>query len=545
MRYAIPASTGLVICFSVFLLVGCDEPSSPELSQMQASKDRLEADVRFLSDDLLEGREAGTRGYDLAAHYVAEQFRAIGLEPAGNDGTYYQAVPMLQFGPGATSTLRIGEVELVAREDYLVPPSSRGETIDISAPLVFGGMCFESEREGRDDFAGLDLEGRIAACFMGAPKYLNSEERAHYQSAKVEGLSARGAIGAIGIYTQTNEQVFPFEQFERLITPSFSRMTWISDTGAPFSRAPNLQALAVLSLAGAEKVFASSGKSWDELLAAAESDAGEVQGFELDVEASLHAESWHRRLASDNVVALLPGSDPVLRGEYVILTAHLDHVGIKPTPEDDDDEIYNGAMDNASGVSSLLEVARLLRASPPKRSVIFIALTAEEKGLTGSDYFARNPTVPSKSIVAAVNLDMPIVTYDFADLVAFGAERSTLYEPVRKRADAHGLTLTPDPNPDEGMFTRTDVYSFVKQGVPAVYLDLGFAHGGEQAQAEFRENHYHQPSDEVEYVNFDALRRFAEVNADIVRDIANMSERPVWDTEDFFGSTFGGPMASD
>jgi Zn-dependent M28 family amino/carboxypeptidase len=250
----------------------------------------------------------------------------------------------------------------------------------------------------------------------------------------------------------------------------------------------------------------------------------------------------HRRLESANVVGVIQGSDPVLRDEYVILTAHLDGKGFKPTDEENDDEIYNGAMDNATGVAALLEVARLLSEAPPKRSIVVIALTAEEKGLIGSDYFARNPTMPGESIVATVNLDMPILTYEFTDVIAFGAERSTLYDAVFQATQRHGLTLSPDPDPDQGIFTRSDHYSFVKQGVPAVFLDLGFANGGESAQAEFLEMHYHQPSDEFRHVNLEALRRFTAVKSDIARNIANMPERPVWKDGDFFGTTFNGPM---
>jgi hypothetical protein len=534
-----------VIIFAIACLVSSAGLFSAEQPPFRASEESLEADLRFLADDLLEGREAGTRGYDLAALYVAERFRALGLQPGGDDTTYYQAVPMVEFAPGEGSELTIGNIDLVAGEDYLVVPSSKGESIDISAPLVFGGMCFASEREGRNDFEGIDLEGKIAACMRGAPKYLNSEERAHYGATQPERISDQGAIGEVVVYTPSFEKVLPFERLNHMLNTSFSRMTWLQSDGTPFSSAPNIQAFAALSLAGAQKLFQSTGQSWDAILNAAESDAGDVDPIDLGIEARIRVASRHRHVISHNVIGILPGSDPELVGEYVILTAHLDHVGIKPTEESGADEIYNGAMDNASGISVLLEVARLLRDASPKRSVIFIALTAEEKGLNGSDYFARNPTVPADSLVANVNLDMPILTYAFTDIVAFGAERSTLYQPTSMAAKAHGLVLSPDPVPDEGLFTRSDQYNFVKQGIPAVYLETGFMNGGEQAQAEFRKTHYHEPSDEADRVDIDALRRFTEVNADVARNIANMPERPVWNAGDFFGETFGGPMAND
>ena len=183
---------------------------------------------------------------------------------------------------------------------------------------------------------------------------------------------------------------------------------------------------------------------WDEIIEAVESDEGNVVGSELGLDSRIQIDSKHRFVTSDNVVGILPGSDPDLASEYVILMAHLDHTGVKPTPEEGDDEIFNGAMDNAVGVSAMLEVARLLKESPPGRSVVFIALTAEEKGLNGSDYFARNPTIPADKMVATVNLDMPIVTYEFEDLIAFGAERSTMFPYVKKAVEAHGLEMSPD-----------------------------------------------------------------------------------------------------
>jgi len=346
------------------------------------------------------------------------------------------------------------------------------------------------------------------------------------------------------IYTDSFEKVLPFERLKHMLNASYSSMTWLEPDGTPFSSAPNLRAGAVLSLAGAHKLFERTGHSWDRILEAAESEAGIVDRAELGVDARIRVESRHRNLTSHNVIGILPGSDPELAGEYVILTAHLDHVGIKPTEEADDDEIHNGAMDNASGISVLLEVARLLREEPPRRSGVFIALTAEEKGLNGSGYFARNPTVRRDGMVATVNLDMPIMTYAFTDIVAFGAERSTLYQPVKVAAESHGLELSPDPVPEEGLFTRSDHYNLVKQGVPAVYLKPGFKNGGEQAQSEFRKAHYHEASDEAQLVDLDALRRFTEVNAEIARNIADMPERPVWNAGDFFGETFDGPMAN-
>ena len=537
----------LIVCV---LVPACDvtPPEQYGSNDNAVSSQRLEADVRFLSDDLLEGREAGKRGYDLAALYVAERFRSLGLTTGGDDNSFFQMVPMLEYwqkpqGPGVlTLNNDTAALDLVASQDYVVFSISHAREIELEAPAVFAGFCFHSKDHDRDDFEGLDLDGKIAVCLTGAPKFLNSEERAHYSSTKSQRVSARGAVGIVTLWTQTLEKVFPFERLERIVSSGTSRMRWLQADGVPFSLAPNIQGGASLSLAGAKKVFANIGRSWDDILETAEGEDGDVKGYDLGLTARIEVDSVHRRLESANVVGVIQGSDPVLRDEYVILTAHLDHLGIRPTDEENDDEIYNGAMDNATGVAALLEVARLLSEAPPKRSIIVIALTAEEKGLIGSDYFARNPTMSGESIVATVNLDMPILTYDFTDVVAFGAERSTLYDAVFQATQRHGLTLSPDPNPDQGTFTRSDHYSFVKQGVPAIYLNPGHANGGESAQAEFLKTHYHEPSDDLRHVNFEALRRFTAVKSEIARNIANMPERPVWKDGDFFGTTFGGPM---
>ena len=512
----------------------------------RASALRLEADVRFLSDDMLEGREAGTRGYDLAALYVAEAYRAIGLDPGGDKFSYFQRVPLREdkHDPNGVAELTLSkgkkEFDLSQNEDYFVMTSSQSAKAVIEAPAVFAGFGMVAEEHGRDDFDGLDVEGKIVFLLTGAPKFLNSEERAYHGNVKWQNASDRGAVGVVAVFTITTQKVIPFPRFVAYRS-STSSMSWLDVEGRPFTLAPNIQAAAVLSLEGGARAFAGS-EAWPEILEAAESVSGDVPGFDLGIQARIEVDSLHRQLESPNVIGVLPGSDPALRDEFVILAAHLDHDGIRRSEDPDDDEIFNGAMDNAVGVAAMLEVARLLVLDPPKRSVVFVALAAEEKGLVGSDYFARNPTMPADSMVAVVNLDMPIMTYDFTDVVAFGAERSTLFPIVEAAVNQRGLTLSPDPVPDEGLFTRSDHYSFVQQGVPAVFLSPGFADGGEEAQNEFRQAHYHQVTDEAEHVDFDALAKFSEAKHAIARGIADMATRPVWKSGDFFGKTFNGPM---
>jgi len=242
---------------------------------------------------------------------------------------------------------------------------------------------------------------------------------------------------------------------------------------------------------------------------------------------------------SENVVGLLEGSDPKLKSEVVVLSAHLDHLGI--TPPVNGDSINNGALDNAAGVATTLEVARLFRAhgKAPKRSLLFLIDTAEEKGLVGAEYYAHNPTVPAKSIVADVDLDMPILTYEFTDVVAFGADRSSIGPSVKKAAGTMNVKLSPDPMPDEGIFTRSDHYRFVEQGVPAVFLITGFANGGEAAFTDFMAKHYHKPSDDMTLpIRFDVGAKFAKLNYEITRELAETPVKPSWNKGDFFGEKY-------
>ena len=261
--------------------------------------------------------------------------------------------------------------------------------------------------------------------------------------------------------------------------------------------------------------------------------------------ARIEFDSVFDRIDTPNVVGLLPGSDPSVADQYIVLTGHLDHEGIQPTPEPGDDEIYNGAMDNAIGIASMLEVARLLQDHPVRRPVLFVALTAEEKGLVGSSYNAANPTVPADQVVANINIDMPIMTYAFSDVVAFGGPRSNMYPYVAAAVAEHGLTLSPDPKPEEGFFTRSDQYSYVRNGIPVVYLEIGNGNGGQAAQADFLANHYHEPSDEVGLIDFASLTRFVAVDYSVARNVANMAERPAWNEGDFFGDLFARPAAGE
>lgn len=524
-----------------------EQPS--ETPPIKSDRARLEADVRYLADDSLEGREAGTTGYALAAGYVAGQFAALGIRPAGNDGTYFQSVPMvsvrLEFGSRSdlqNTNARGAAIlpESTPREDYFTLPM-RGKTVgEVEGELVFVGYGFAAEGYKQDDFAGIDLTGKIAVVVNGAPPSLNSEERAYYGDTKSQRLSDRGAVGVVTLFTPTDAQRYTFEQLRGYLRSTL--MAWAQPDGTVFSRAPGIQGSAILGPALSQALFDDQPVSWEDVDAYQSGKRTDLPSFDMGLTARIVGESTVGTSSSPNVIGMIPGTDPSVANEFVVVTAHLDHTGMVPTPEDGDDEIFNGAMDNATGVASMIEAARLLKDNPGRRPVGFVALTAEEKGLVGSDYFARNPTLGGGQMVANINLDMPLLNYAFTDVVAFGAERSTLFGEVEAATASQGITLSPDPAPEQGIFTRSDQYSFVQQGVPAIFLVTGTANGGEAAGRDFLANHYHKVSDEVALIDFEQLGRFADVNFAIIGNVANMAEKPVWNAGDFFARTFGGEM---
>lgn len=503
-------------------------------AQPDQSAANIKAHMAFLASDKLKGREAGSPEFDLAADYVAAQMKQLGLKPLGKQG-YFQPVPLVasRIKDQGKLTLKDASGRVTALEfgkDYVVTGSPLAETVTMDAALVFVG--FGLVTPGRDDYRGLDVKGKIVVVLNGAPKFLQTEERAYYRSPKVKlaAAKARGAVGAVLINTLTGEKLYPFPNVVR----QYRRwtMTWRQADGKPFVATP-LPNLAGISVAGAHKLL---GADTDKILAAAETRQGEVRGFALpfSLQAVLHNEI--KTAESKNIVGLLPGSDPKLKNEYIVLSAHLDHIGV--TPPVKGDTINNGALDNASGVAATLEVARLFQGAAPKRSVLFLVDTAEEKGLIGADYFARNPTVPKGSMVADVDLDMPILTYDFTDVTAFGADRSSIGPSVQRAAARMNIQLSPDPVPDEGIFTRSDHYRFVEQGIPAVFVTTGYANGGKAATEFFMRNNYHKPSDDLSQpIRYDAGAKFARLNYEITRELAD-GARPSWNKGDFFADKF-------
>jgi hypothetical protein len=513
------------------------------------SPERFRAHVEFLADDLLEGRETGTRGYDIAARYVATQFEAYGLKPGGVNDSWYQPVTFQVTTRGNEPTWVAiqgpgGERRFDHKDNVLVGLSSQETDFEISAPLVFAGYGLEDKRFGFDDYRGLNVKGKIVVVLYGFPKGTASEEGAHLSAEKAKVAERHGAVGLISIQTLQSEKVFPWNRIlEYADDPDFA---WVGADGKAHEEAPGIRGRAFLNGPAAEAVFAGSARTLADIRQEADRDKGRPRGFALKTRVSMKVASSWTRIQSPNVAAMLPGSDPALASQYVVLSAHLDHLGIKNVPGSNGDHIHNGALDNAAGIAALLEVARAAASAPdkPRRSMIFLATTAEEKGLLGADYYAHYPTVPITQIVGNVDLDMPLLTYSFTDVIAFGANHSIIGKQVAEAVAPMRIALSPDPMPEQGVFTRSDHYQFVRQGVPAVMLATGMANGGGEAWGKFFENGYHGPRDDLSQpIDWNAGARFAEVNYRITRAMADSDTPPLWYQGDYFGDTFA-PKAS-
>jgi Zn-dependent M28 family amino/carboxypeptidase len=525
-----------------------DTPESTALARIRP--EGIRAHMRFLADDLLEGRGTGSRGYELAAKYVAARFEALGLTPAGAAGGYFQPVPLLRIATVeprcSLALLRDGKrTELKFGQDYFLFSSYlAAPDLEVTAPLVFAGFGVSAPELGYDDFRGLDVRGKIVVSLSGAPAALPQDQRAYYSSTqlKLDQAVARGAVGALGILTPADAKRLPWEMLQRVIkSPSYR---WLRDDGLPYSARAQLRAIGVLSRTAAESLFTAAPHTLDEVFKAAE--AGQPPAFALPVAASAHTVSERSRAASPNVAALLRGSDPTLRDEVVVLSAHLDHLGIgEPVAGD---SIYNGAYDNASGVAALLEMANAFASLPvpPRRSLLFLAVTGEEQGLQGSEYFVHHATVPRDKIVADLNFDMFLMLYPLHDVVAYGAEHSSLGPLTEQAARRLGLAVSPDPAPEQVRFIRSDQFSFIREGIPSLFLSPGFQSdepaGGGPAVLQWLQTTYHQPSDDMSQTfDFASGAKFVQLNFLIAYQAAQETAAPRWNPGDFFSARHAEP----
>ena len=513
---------------------------------LPADQAAMKAHVMFLASDAMRGREAGSPEFDIAAQYVASRFYAAGLKPGGDGGSYLQTVPLVSYkadGQGdfiwsdATGT----PSPLVFGEDFVPSANPAAAQTAVSAPVVFVGRGIVAPQYGVDDYRGVDVRGKIVAVLGGAPTRFDGEQRAYFSSAATKAAiaAAHGAVGVVVIETP-GARGPGFARMAR--SYDSARMTWATPKGV--GNAVGAPVLGTISQAGAAKLFAGARTPWAKIAATLDHDTPTFRAEPLKGSLSVATRTSFTPATSSNVVGIIPGSDPALSQQVVVLSAHLDHLGVRAAGEGD--RINNGALDNAIGIASLIEEAKRFTASgtPPKRTVMFLAVTGEEKGLVGSDYFTNHPTVPLQSIVADVNLDMPILTYKFEDMIVFGADRSTLGPIVREAVASAGVGVSPDPMPEQAIFVRSDHFRFVQKGIPSVFLWPGQKGPGKAAVDHFMSTNYHQPSDDLSQpILWDQGIRFVDVNYRIARAIADGAARPLWNKGDYFGTTYRGPMA--
>jgi len=491
--------------------------------------------IVYLADDKLEGRDTGSPGYRKAADYVAQQFQSIGLKPAGTKG-FFQTVPLKSreiLEPncslslrrdGKSESLKLGED---AYFSLRVEPAKH-----VEAEAVFVGYGLRIPELGYDDLAGLDLHGKIAVYLSGAPKSIPGPLAAHSQSGAERWKNLRNA-GAVGTAAFSN--------------PKHTDIPWARASLARFLPAmsladPNLDDTKghiisiVINSQNADKFLAGTGHTAAELIAFDDAQKP-LPKFPLKVKIDATIDYTSKTVESDNVIGVLPGSDPKLKTEYVVLGAHLDHIGVgKPI---NGDSINNGAMDDASGIATLIEVARGLAATPGKlkRSVMFLAVCGEEKGLLGSKYFASHPTVKAESMIADINSDMFLPLIPLREVTVYGIDESTLGDDFREVAKEFGIKIQPDAQPERNVFIRSDQYNFILHGVPAVFTKFSAPPGSPESKilSDWIHTRYHSPSDDINQpVDKEAAVQFDRLMAALTRKVANQAEHPQWKPTSFF-----------
>jgi Zn-dependent M28 family amino/carboxypeptidase len=491
--------------------------------------------VKFLADDKLEGRDTGSAGERTAEKYAIEQLKDAGALPAGVKG-FYQPVKFVSrqiveqecslalVKDGKREPLVLGQDAIISTR---VMPAPK-----VAAPLVFAGYGLKVPEQNYDDFADLDVNGKLVVILTGSPSEIPSALASHYQTARErwKNLKAAGAIGMISIPNPASMDV-PWARM------SLNRAHPTMDLDYPeFNETEGEKLVAIVNPADADKLFAGSGHTFEEI-AALGKDRKPLPHFPLTVSLEAKTKVETQKVESANVVAVLPGSDPALKDEYVVLSAHIDHVGIgQPV---NGDRIYNGAMDNGSGSALVLDMAASFHKNPEKlrRSILLVLVTGEEKGLLGSKYFAAHPTVPPKSMIADVNIDMFLPIVPLKVLTVYGLAESDLGDRVRSAAQTFNVPVQPDPQPLRNVFIRSDQYNFIRHGVPSVMIDVSFVPGSPEQQIfkDWLTNRYHAPSDDVNQpVNLETAAKFEEIIRTLLVNVANSDDRPDWKQDSFF-----------
>jgi len=535
-------SASAMACLFGFSAIG--QKGGPEVKNLKnINPNAIKATMTFLADDLVEGRQPGTRGFSVASKFVETQMMRIGLKPAMPDGGYLQPVPLKKgIVSEKLTTMTLGEETLTYGQEFIASPYMPQSESSVSAPLVFVGYGISAPEMQYDDYKGIDVKGKIVVFFNAAPESFPSNQRAYFTTNPVKYNEAikRGAVGVIAVNFPNDKRSTWEATVRRTKQGTFK---WLNKEGQPNDAFPALKAVATFNPDKAEKLFAKSGKTFAS--AVESTKAGKAESFDLNIQASIKVNTQFTSVAGSNLVGIIEGSDPKLKDEYIVYTAHLDHFGIGAPVKGD--SIYNGAHDNASGVAILLEIAQTFKNLPeaPKRSIVFTIVTGEEFGLLGSDYFASNSPLNGK-IVADLAIDMPFFFHPVLDIVPYGAQHSSLNQQVEKTAKILGLGISPDPFPEQVVFIRSDHFSFIKKGIPALFIKSGFKTvpsdtiDRSKSDVGWRSTIYHTPQDDMSQpFDFDAAATHVKVNYLIGYYVAQDSKSPDWNVGDFFGGKFG------
>jgi Zn-dependent M28 family amino/carboxypeptidase len=490
--------------------------------------------VKVLAADNMEGRETGSPGLRKAEAYVVEQLKQAGLQPAGTNG-FYQPIKFVSrqivekdssaslVRNGKTEPLTLGEDAIFSTQVDLAPR--------VEASLVFVGYGLSIPEKGYDDLAGLDLKGKVVVLFSGSPAEMPGPLASHYQSRK-ERWKAFKKAGAVGLIAIPNPASMDIPWSRMALNRTRPSMELVDPV---FDETKGERLAMIFNPAHADKLFEGSGHTFEEI-AALGKDRKPMPRFALAASIRTAAKVERKEVESANVIATLPGADPRLKNEYVVLSAHVDHLGIgEPI---NGDRIYHGAMDNASGTAVLLDVAASLKKSSerPKRSLLFLFVTGEEKGLLGSKYFVARPTVGPTSMVVDINVDMFLPIHPLKVLTVYGLEESDLGDKARDIAEAHGIAVESDPQPLRNAFIRSDQYNFILHGIPALAMAVGNTTDEERKlHKEWLTNRYHAPSDDLNQpVDLSAAAAYEEVVRGLMIAVADDHQRPEWKINSFF-----------
>jgi len=504
--------------------------------------ERIRAHVRFLSDDLLEGRGTGQRGGDIAAQYIATQFALYGLKPAGDDGTYMQKVPMVGITPQPATTFALapakgGANDLKPLDQYVAYDQTQQSQSDVNAEIVYVGYGIEAPEYNWDDYKGMDVKGKVLLMLVNEPssddtKFFKGKALTYYGrwTYKYEQAARKGAVGAILIH-RTDMASYPWEVVR---SSNSGEKSFLKLDGTP-----KLKVASWIQLDVAKQLAASSGMDLDKMMADAQSR--DFHPVSLSAKLKAHMVSKVRPFESNNVIAMLPGADRKLKDEAVMYTAHYDHLGIRPDMSGDN--IYNGANDNATGCGILLELANVfsLATQKPRRSILFASVTAEEQGLLGSEYLGKHPPIPASKIALDLNYDDVPPLGAPEEVEVSGSERTTFYPTVQALAKDFRLNIRPDARPEAGHYYRSDHFSLARVGIPAFSVNEGMKYKGHdvawgmQQADEFTAKHYHQPSDEyhpeMDFTGDAAMARFGFA---LGWQAANMPNLVGWEKGDEF-----------